>query len=149
MTEPEWLHTIPVVPVAAPRQTRRDSWKPSPAVQRYRSFKDAVMQHLREQRLNPSTLLPDSMLLVFNLPVPPSWSHRKKQAHIARPHRQKPDIDNLTKALLDTLYGSQNSQSKGDQHHWDVRAIKLWTGERNGSIEIWRIPPFTGLDLSD
>ena len=103
MTEPEWLHTIPVRPVAAPRQTRRDSWKPSPAVLRYRDFKDEVMRHLRREKLNPSTLLPDSMLLVFNLPVPPSWSHRKKQAHIARPHRQKPDIDNLTKALRSYL----------------------------------------------
>ena len=34
-------------------------------------------------------------------------------------HQQKPDIDNLTKSLLDALFDD-------DSHIWDVRASKIW-----------------------
>ena len=36
-----------------------------------------------------------------------------------RPHRQKPDIDNLIKALLDALYAD-------DSHVWKITAEKRW-----------------------
>ena len=34
---------------------------------------------------------------------PPSWSKKKREAHLHRPHTQKPDLDNLAKAISDGL----------------------------------------------
>jgi len=41
--------------------------------------------------------------LVFYLPMPASWSKRKRAAMLHSPHCQKPDLDNLAKAVLDGL----------------------------------------------
>lgn len=99
------------------------------------------MGSLKADGLDPNTLLPDSLGLIFQMPVPPSWSKRKKASHIGTPHRQKPDIDNLIKAFLDTIYGSHNPQSNGDQHHWDIRGVKVWVEEGEGAIVILRLEP--------
>lgn len=32
-----------------------------------------------------------------------SWSRKKRDAHLHRPHTQKPDLDNIQKAILDGL----------------------------------------------
>lgn len=34
---------------------------------------------------------------------PPSWSNRKRAAHLGQPHLQRPDLDNCQKAILDGL----------------------------------------------
>lgn len=36
-----------------------------------------------------------------------------------KPHQQKPDKDNLEKALLDAIFGE-------DSHIWDGRVTKIW-----------------------
>jgi Holliday junction resolvase RusA-like endonuclease len=41
--------------------------------------------------------------LWFWLPMPASWSKRKQAANLWKPHAQKPDIDNLTKAVMDAM----------------------------------------------
>ena len=38
---------------------------------------------------------------VFWMPMPPSWSAKKKDAMQGKPHTQKPDADNLVKAVCD------------------------------------------------
>jgi Holliday junction resolvase RusA-like endonuclease len=84
---------------------------------RYRAFRDAVWALSAKWRRH----LPDGGVTVtFHLPMPKSWSHKKQSQMIAQPHQQKPDLDNLLKALLDSLYPDD------DTHVWDVRAIKVW-----------------------
>jgi Holliday junction resolvase RusA-like endonuclease len=108
-------------PNTKPRQTRRDKFNPSKAVQRYRLFKDRV-------RLAKMIEVPPAGAIVtFVIPMPASWSKKKKAAMIGGPHQQVPDVDNLLKALLD-------AQFIDDAHIWDIRGRKLW-GER-GSITI-------------
>lgn len=34
---------------------------------------------------------------------PPSWSKKKTEAHLNRPHTQTPDLDNICKAICDGL----------------------------------------------
>lgn len=51
--------------------------------------------------------------------MPKSWTKAQRQALEGMPHEQKPDRDNLEKALLDSVYGE-------DQHVWDGRTTKLW-----------------------
>jgi Holliday junction resolvase RusA-like endonuclease len=111
-----------ITPVAKPRQTRADVWKKRPAVLRYRAFAD-------ECRLKMTDVVLDGARVIFHVPMPRSWSKKKKVEMNTRPHRQVPDIDNYAKALLDSLYES-------DSHVADICLSKRWAIE--GSIEISR-----------
>lgn len=116
---------IDIIPVSKPRQTRSDVWKERPAVMRYRAFAD-------ELRLKYRGDLPEQVTLVFRLPMPQSWSKRKQEVYRLQPHKQKPDIDNLVKAVLDAL-------CEDDSHIWHVDAYKFW--DDIGSIEITAYEP--------
>jgi Holliday junction resolvase RusA-like endonuclease len=98
-------------PAPAPRQTRRDAWSPRPCVLRYRAYADTLRMH----RLQ----VPVRFVFVFYLPMPRSWSNRRRTQANGTPHTPKPDADNLGKACLDALVAR-------DQAHWDARSIKLW-----------------------
>lgn len=112
--------TYQIEPVPAPRQVRSDTWRPSPAVVRYRQFKDEV------RRLGIQ--VPEAgATIVFYLTMPPSWSQKKRREMAGRPHQQKPDVDNLLKALLDAIF-------ENDCQVWDIRAIKFWSPE--GMIKV-------------
>ena len=109
-----------ISPVAKPRMTQRDKWAKRPAVMKYRAFCDKV-------RLN-DLLLPDCGAdIVFGIPMPKSWSAKKKQAMNRSPHQQTPDLDNLLKALCDAVH-------KEDKHIWQYSAGKVWA--ETGYIEI-------------
>jgi Holliday junction resolvase RusA-like endonuclease len=41
--------------------------------------------------------------MVFYMPMPKSWSEKKRQQMLGRPHQQRPDLDNLIKAVKDAL----------------------------------------------
>ena len=95
-----------------PRMTRADKWKKRPEVMRYRAFCDEVRLH--------SVNLPESAFHVtFVIPMPQSWSKKKRQQFDGQPHQSKPDMDNLMKALMDAIY-------EDDAHIWDGRITKRW-----------------------
>ena len=108
------LQVLAVTPRAAPRQSRRDKWKPSKEVLRYRAFRDEIGYKLTE-------LPADFFHAVFLLPMPPSWSEKKKSEKAGWPHLQKPDKDNLEKALVDAVY-----RGRDDSHVWNGASTKLW-----------------------
>lgn len=109
-----------ITPTPAPRQTRSDTWNPRPCVLRYRAFKDEV----RSKRVKYDV----GQSITFHMPMPPSWSKKKKIAHNGQPHTCKPDIDNILKSLFDSLY-------KDDSHIWHMGEVKkIWAFE--GAIEI-------------
>lgn len=103
-------------PVPAPRQTKRDKWKPSKAVQIYRAFRDEVGLKIKE-------LPEDFFHVVFLLPMPASWSDKKRLEMAGTPHRGTPDKDNLEKALIDAVY-----RGRDDAHVWNTASTKLWAG---------------------
>ena len=112
----------PIEPVAKPRMTQRDRWlnPPRKAVQKYRWFCDLVRAYNVE--------LPKSgACITFRLPMPASWSAKKKKAMDGKPHEQVPDWDNLGKALSDAVYGQDCIIS-------DIRIKKVWA--KTGWIEI-------------
>ena len=87
-------------PVAKPRMTQRDKWAERPCVVKYFSYRDMV--RWQTKRVNWATI--DKLESVkFCLPMPKSWSKKKKLEMNGKPHQQKPDIDNLLKGLLDAL----------------------------------------------
>ena len=86
---------LDITPVSKPRQTRSDKWKQRPSVLRYRAFADELRLKLpRDFNLN-------YVGIEFYIPMPKSWSKKKKEQHVGRPHTQTPDLDNLFKALAD------------------------------------------------
>lgn len=113
-----------ITPMGKPRMTRADKWKKRPEVLRYRAFCD----HVRLQGVE----LPEAGAHVtFILPMPLSWSKKKRLQHDGQPHQAKPDCDNMLKALMDAIYAD-------DAHVWDCRVTKVW-GE-TGQIVIMEAP---------
>jgi Holliday junction resolvase RusA-like endonuclease len=103
-----------ITPMAAPRMTRADAWKKRPVVLQYRAFRDEI----RARHIT----LPIPSHIVFYMPMPASWSKRKREAMHLKPHEQIPDVDNLLKALLDSLF-------QADGHVWSIWAEKRWSAD--------------------
>lgn len=61
------------------------------------------------------------------MPMPKSWSEKKRLELDGKPHQQKPDIDNLQKSIQDAL-------AIEDSYIWDAHCTKYWG--RDGSITI-------------
>jgi Holliday junction resolvase RusA-like endonuclease len=115
-----------VTPRAKLRMTRRDSWgngKVRPAVERWRAFKDAVRV--------AGVTVEDGDALTFHLPMPASWSAKKRARHDGQPHRATPDLDNLIGGLFDA------AMPDGDQHIAELGPCrKVWASE--GAIDVAR-----------
>lgn len=116
-----------------PRMTRSDQWRtrghPNPkkrmreCVERFWDYKDA----LKKESFKKGFVMPESGYhLTFILPISQSWSKKKKVEMIGKPHRMKPDKDNLEKGFLDSIL-------KEDSVVWDGRVTKLW-GEKGKII---------------
>ena len=116
-----------VVPVAAPRMTHADRWKRRSCVVKYFEYRDAV----RDQAQAMGVTLSERFSVEFHLPMPRSWSKRKKQDHDGKPHQVKPDADNLLKAWMD-CFGE-------DCAVWSVCASKFWS-EQPGVVLSVRVP---------
>lgn len=71
---------------------------------------------------------PDDALL-FLMPMPKSWSKKRKAEMNGELHTQKPDVDNMTKAVLDSLYDD-------DSAIHTICARKIWAYE--GAIWVFK-----------
>jgi len=115
-------YTVHIVPVGAPRMTRRDKWANRPCVQRYFAYRNELALKMRDFAFPEC-----GYHVTFYMPMPSSWSAKKRAAHEGQPHRVRPDKDNLEKGLLDALLPE-------DSAVWDGRASKRWSA--NPRIEI-------------
>lgn len=88
---------------------------------RYRAFRDEVL-------FRKVDVPEDGASITFVMPMPKSWSKAKKLAMNGKLHKQKPDLDNLLKALIDAVYCDDCSVSS----YAGIR--KIWGYE--GSIII-------------
>lgn len=104
--------TISIIPVAKPRMVKSDKWKQRPVVMKYWAFKD-------ELRLKFKGKLSDQFKVTFTIPMPKSWSKKKKKEMVLSPHQSRPDLDNFVKALNDCL-------AKEDSHIHTIHARKIW-----------------------
>ena len=110
-----------------PRATRKDKWNPSNPVIVYRKYKDIIKAQLPDEYN-----LPEKVKMTFFLPFPKSYSQKKKQDIIDNQeslHKVKPDVDNILKGVLDTLF-------ENDSHVADVHVIKKWCTPGNEGILI-------------
>jgi Holliday junction resolvase RusA-like endonuclease len=114
-----------ITPVPKPRMVKSDAWRKRKCVLAYWAFKDNLNILAKNAGLND--LPANDFHVIYRLPMPASWSKKKAAEMDGKPHQQRPDCDNLQKALQDCL-------CKTDEHIWDFRVTKLWA--ETGSIEI-------------
>ena len=112
--------------VGKPRMTRRDQWIKRPCVLRYRDYCDRIRSAAGSIPPNP-----DKIQVVVYIAVPKSWSKKKKAEMDEKPHRSKPDADNLLKAVVDGMF-------KEDSCIWSKLIEKFWCqpGEERTEIRV-------------
>lgn len=71
----------------------------------------------------------NNVFFKFYLPMPPSWSKKKRRLLSFEPHEQVPDSSNFHKSVEDAC-------SDCDRKNWDYRAAKFWCDLSSGYIEI-------------
>jgi len=123
-TPPRPVPTVYLIsPCTKPRQTQRDKWldPPRKGVAAYRAFADQIRGAMNSIPLSGAHV-------TFVVPMPGSWSPHKRALYDGARHQQRPDIDNLLKALLDAVCPANDCMV------WDIRASKIW-GTR-GEIRI-------------
>ena len=111
------VYKLNITPCPKPRMTKADRWRKRPSVLKFFEFRDAVRKW--EEDMN-EILEMESFEISFHVPMPKSWSKKKKADMDKRPHQQRPDLDNYLKAWKDSVY-------KEDAIVWRVKASKLWT----------------------
>ena len=106
---------IKIDPIPKPRMVKSDKYKKRPVVLNYWAFKDELSLKCKVQNVE----LGEELHVDFYIKMPKSWSKKKKAEMYLSPHKQTPDIDNLTKSLMDCLL-------KEDSHIWSINARKFW-----------------------
>lgn len=129
------FYIFDVIPMGAVRMTVSDKWKTNPdhpdprkrqrkSVKEYFSFKTLLKSHANIMNFK----LYETIEAVYFIPMPDSWSKKKKELMNGMPHKTKPDTDNITKAVKDALL-------KDDSVVWYEVAEKRWAYK--GSILIY------------
>lgn len=122
---------VPGKPVGKPRMTQRDKWQKRPCVLRYREFCDRCRAAAGELPAVP----PARLHLVAFLPMPKSWSTKKREQLLGRGCRDKPDYDNLAKSVGDALFGNDATIYHGTtEKYWCLE------GEECVEVQVWFEP---------
>ena len=95
-------------------------------IERYNQYKLDISALAKKKKF---TFPPIGASVKFFLPVPASWSKTKKHQMNLQWHMVRKDLDNMMKALLDSLM-------KEDSHIAHFEAAKYWTNTDRGWIEI-------------
>jgi Holliday junction resolvase RusA-like endonuclease len=115
---------IDIVPMGAVRYNHAARWRPD--WMKYQQWKDDL--RILSRLYRP----PAELSLTFTLPMPKSWSKKKRLEMDGQPHQQKPDLDNLIKAFKDAL-------CEDDAYVHTYRNMhKVWGAE--GSILVNQAP---------
>lgn len=105
--------TIKVKPIGAVRLVHSDKWRKRPVAVKYFQYKE----ELKWKALN--YVVKNELYLLFLLPIPESWTKKKKNELVYTKHQQRPDTDNLVKAVKDALM-------KEDSTVYLECAFKFW-----------------------
>jgi len=92
-----------IKPLPKPRMTAGDRSGYRKCVRDYWDYKKELINQANKLGYKLPDILED---VTFCLPMPVSWSQKKKILMDGKPHQQTPDIDNLIKALFDSLTNS-------------------------------------------
>ena len=104
------FYLFDVVPMGAVRMTQSDKWKVNPnhsdplkrqreVVTRYFEFKSKIKAQAEQMQFKLGGVLE----IAFLVPMPHTWSEKKKIKHNKQPVKTRPDIDNYVKSFMDAL----------------------------------------------
>lgn len=116
-----WALEIPGAPVAKgrPRMARQGTAYTPAKTRRY----EDVVRQLAAAARPPLFEGPVRVTVIATIEPPRSWSKRKTAAHLGRPHCQRPDADNLAKAVTDAL---NRIVWHDDAQIWSLTVRKEW-----------------------
>jgi len=120
------FYLFDIIPMGGVRMSQSDRWKTNPnhidpkkrqrkVVKNYFDFKNLLALQASQMKY----VLGKYIDAVFLIPMPASWSEKKKEKMNGMPCETKPDTDNLLKAVCDSL-------TKSDQDIWYMKAVKIW-----------------------
>lgn len=95
-------------------------------LERYNAYKIALLSLAKEKGFE---LLPQGCSFRFYIPMPKTWTKKKRAIMHFKLHQQKPDIDNLMKAVFDSMLSE-------DKYIAHFEAVKFWVDFPTGWIEI-------------
>ena len=122
------IYVFNITPMGKPRMSRGDQnpKKQRPVVARYWAFKKELLTAVMQQKFH----LPKyGYHIICFIPMPKSWNQAKKDSFMLMPHQQKPDKDNIEKAILDALF-------EDDKKVWHGTVSKFWCPTGEGKIVI-------------
>ena len=111
------IYVFNVKPIGKPRMTQQDKWlnPPRDAVAQYFAFKEDLGYKANLQQFRVGKIVE----VVFLIPMPPSWSQKKRDSMRGCSHEMKPDTDNMLKAFFDAL-------TADDSVIWHKAGRKFW-----------------------
>jgi Holliday junction resolvase RusA-like endonuclease len=120
------FYLFDICPVSAPRMTQSDRWRLNPehedinkrqrpVVTKYFAYKNRLIAQAEQMKYEMKSVIE----VLFLIPMPASWSEKKKLKMNGLPCKVKPDTDNLIKAIKDTF-------CKDDSHIWRETGEKRW-----------------------
>lgn len=118
------MYRGPIVP--KPRMTRRDKWAGRSCVNHYHAFCDLLRLEANIQGYK----MADAIEVVIYIPMPKSWSMKKREEMHEKPHKQRPDADNILKGICDAL-------NKEDSYIYHMNITKRWSNDTEGEIYIF------------
>ena len=131
---------INITPQTHVRTTQGDRWyfripedklRPSglarkKRIEKYNQYKIDLLALCKAARF---TIPEQGLCVAFFLPVPKTWSNKKKRLYHGTLHQSTPDLDNLLKALFDSLL----VEDKAIGHLGEIS--KRWVDFPTGWIE--------------
>jgi Holliday junction resolvase RusA-like endonuclease len=95
-------------------------------IEKYNNYKISLSAEAKNKKFAfPS----HGISITFFIPVPPSWSKKKKKLHHGMLHQSTPDLSNLLKAMEDSMVSE-------DKYIAQYSACKRWVDFEDGWIEI-------------
>lgn len=113
-------------PVAKPRMVRSDKYKKRPVVLNYWAFKDRIVLQAKRQGFKLGKAY--KVTFVMQMPQGILDSQALSERYDGTPHKVRPDLDNMLKALNDCL-----SEEDSDIHY--VVCNKIWGKEGKIIVE--------------
>lgn len=95
-------------------------------IERYNDYKLSLLAEAKRKQF---TLPASGFSITFYIPVPLSWSKKKKKQHHGLLHQSTPDLDNLAKAFFDSIV-------QEDKFVAQYSLCKRWVDFPDGWIEI-------------
>lgn len=94
---------------------------------------EAVLQAIALQHFKTPMTGPVKLTVRCTFAIPASWSKKKREAAMGSFHTQKPDADNVAKALKD---GLNRVAWVDDSQVADMRCVKRWGSHAETFVEV-------------